>query len=595
MPQLLDRIFGRAPRRRLRPSGGAGGQMQPAYSSILNFANNYLQMEQDRVSKIRDYREMGSYPDVVTFLRAVSVEATLPDRLHDHHPMWIQSKSELVRKQWEIFHNRLNLFEKITAIARELAQFGETFFFNSVRSSEKPNTDPEEDFGISFLLYDEPENVQPVTDEFRQIIGYRSLDIVPQNGTGVMKKWEFSHYKLGTGSLLIENGESLLAGARQIWRMLKMMEDAVIIYRLVKGPDRFVYYIDIGNQQGSEALDTVRLWREELRRKSFLNQQTGEFDVRWLGLSVEEDLFWPIREGSNSKVEKLEGAQNLPHLEDVEYFRRKLYDALGMPALFFAQDGGGEIRARSLAMQDVWFARTVRHVQRALIMGTRRMFDIHLAAQQMDPRKAEYAYGMGMHNPSNIEEMQELESLVTKLDVADRLFALGDRVGADPIEWTETVCKDVINLPDKLVEALMDQAGTNPPQAEVPFLQMDMDQEQKDKEFKLKQQQIAAKPPPGGAKPGGQRPQPKKAKPKKEGLEELFEDLASGVLYESSLRNSDIPEKDYRSHVKQTEAPLEPSYIAKRKEIHMALVKKLGPMNESEVPKEWVELFESKV
>ncbi len=274
----------------------------------------------------------------------------MADRTHGNS-VWIETENEMLQKQWDIMVRRLELDNLWLAIAYNLAHMGEVFFYNAIKSSDKPQEDPDKKTGIEWMLYDEPENVEVMLGERREPTGYKSLDIVPEDAKdGLLKLYEFTHFRMITRSLLTSTGDSLLSPVRKIWRMLKMMEDAMVIYRLVKGPNRYVYNIDIGNQRPEDAAKTIQAYKQNIRRRSYINAQTGQFDERWLGISVEEDIYWPVRPGSASKVDLLQGANNLPHIDDIEYLRKGLYAGLNMPTAFF--ESGEGIRGRALAMMD---------------------------------------------------------------------------------------------------------------------------------------------------------------------------------------------------------------------------------------------------
>lgn len=446
---LLDRLFGRP---RLRHGVSRVDVSPGQFTTTMAWYSSYMALQQDRIAKLRDYREMQEYSDIARFLMAVADEATQTDR-QKNVPIWIVTKNDEVKRQWEEMATRLQIDNRLTAIAENLAHFGEVFFYNAVETSE--TVDPVHK-GIEYVLYDDPENVEPILDEkTRKIVGYRSMSIQPKDkdSQGMMKAWEYTHFRMTGRSLLIESGDSLLLAVRKIWRMLKMMEDATIIYRLVKGPDRFLYKVDTGTLQPAESKKLVEDWKRSLRKRSFINPQTGEFNERYLAPSVEEDIWWPVRQGSTSTVERLSGAGNLPHIEDLLYFRDKLYAGLGAPKSFFSQADGPE-RGRALAMQDIWFARTVKRVQKALIAGHMRQLDINMAAQNLNPYEDEQRYTLQLHPASNLDEIQELEGVLQKLDAAGKLMDLGTAINAPLDQWFLMIAVDVLQLPSKVTEAI---------------------------------------------------------------------------------------------------------------------------------------------
>ena len=171
-----------------------------------------------------------------------------------------------------------------------------------------------------------------------------------------------------------------------------------------------------------------------------------------------DDLYWPVRPGSSSKIDKLPGSANVSDIADVEYFRDKLYSALKIPKAYFSSEAAGwDIFGRGLAQQDVRYSHTVKRLQRAMIAGLRRLVDIELACKGMDPRQEENEYDLMMTVVSNIEDKQFVETILEKLDSAAKLIEIGNTLQLDMSQWRDYVLRDVVGIPGDVLQKVLSQ------------------------------------------------------------------------------------------------------------------------------------------
>jgi hypothetical protein len=196
-----------------------------------------------------------------------------------------------------------------------------------------------------------------------------------------------------------------------------LLEDAAMIYRLQRAPERFAFYVDVGDLPPAEALAFVNKIRQQHKKKRFVNPQTGKLDMKFESISPDDDFWVPTRKGVDGTRIEVLGGPSWQHMEDVEYFQNKLFSALKVPKAYLAQD---ENVARAvLSSEDVRFARSVLRVQREVCNGLRKVSRTHLAALNIDPYSVEYTINMTV--PSAIFELAQLEVRNARADLASRM------------------------------------------------------------------------------------------------------------------------------------------------------------------------------
>jgi hypothetical protein len=259
-----------------------------------------------------------------------------------------------------------------------------------------------------------------------------------------LETWEVAHFRLRGKHRRSVYGYSVLEPARWIWKRLMLLEDAAMIYRLQRAPERYAFYVDVGDLPPGEALAFVNKMRQQHRKKRFVNPSTGKLDLKFDPLSQDEDFWVPVRKGvEGTRIEVL-GGPSWQHMEDVEYFQNKLFSALKVPKAYLAQD---ENVARAvLSSEDVRFARSVLRVQREVKNGLAKVARTHLAALNIDPYATEYSIHMTV--PSAIFELAQLEVRNARADLASRMR---EHVS---LPW---VLKNVYLLSDDDIETIIRQ------------------------------------------------------------------------------------------------------------------------------------------
>lgn len=402
--------------------------------------SDYLRLEHDLLSRYVDYEEMDDYPEIASSIDIYADDASQPDT-QLQRTVWVSSPDKTLQGVLDdLFHKRLRLDEEIWEIVRSLVKYGNDY--------EEMLVTQEGVVGLNFLPAPTVRRVEGprgelygfVQDfkgrfgyspqEFQKILAQRTDAIrqtlqpgvarVPGNilqRVSALEPWEVAHFRLRGKHRRSVYGYSVLEPARWIWKRLMLLEDAAMIYRLQRAPERYAFYVDVGDLPPGEALAFVNKIRQQHKKKRYVNPSTGKLDLKFEPLSQDDDFWVPVRKGvEGTRIEVL-GGPSWQHMDDVEYFQTKLFTAVKVPKAYLAQD---ENTARAvLSSEDVRFARSVLRVQREVRNGLRKVTRTHLAALNIDPYATEYTIHMTV--PSAIFELAQLEVRNARADLASRM------------------------------------------------------------------------------------------------------------------------------------------------------------------------------
>ena len=360
-------------------------------SAGLSFTLNratpvYSEIERTRRSRYKDYEKMDEYPEVGAAFDVYADDCTQKDT---QHRRWsIKSESpEVVEEVTRLFQN-LELYRFYYDISRNTVKFGDCFL-ELIADVNNPTA------GIQKIKVLNPNYIIRVEDDYgylktfvQQIPDKTTMD--PGNsyddaGTKDSKyveldKNQIVHFRLfSSDPKFYPYGKSVAAYGVQTFRSLRMMEDAMLIYRLARAPERRIFYIDVGNLPASKAELFVERVKEKFKKEKYYRGQG--VDARYNPLAADEDFFVPIKGNSQgTRIETLPGAQNLGEVTDVSYFRDKLLGALKVPRDFIVETKDkAPDRKANLSELDVKFARAVSRIQHDIEVGLEVIAKRHLA------------------------------------------------------------------------------------------------------------------------------------------------------------------------------------------------------------------------
>lgn len=252
---------------------------------------------------------------------------------------------------------------------------------------------------------------------------------------------------------IVTHNCSALNKARRHWRMLSMMEDMMLIYRLDRSIERRVFKINVGAIDEADVQAYVQEIANNFKRKPIVDPLTGQIDLRKSFMNVTEDFFIPTRDDSTSSpIETLQGAQNLTAMDDIKFVQNKVLTALRVPKSFlnFEETTGD---GKNLSLLDVRFTRTVNRIQQALLMELNKIAIIHLYLNGFQDELNNFT--LTMNNPSSQAEMLELENLAKKITTAKD--AVSDPGGGMPLTSLMWAWKHIFKWSDKEIKQNLEE------------------------------------------------------------------------------------------------------------------------------------------
>lgn len=412
----------------------SGGLVNNFGSSHLS---EYLYLDTDLISRYVDYEEMDDYPEISAAIDIYADDTSQPET-QINRTVWVTSKDDNVQTTLDdLFHRVLRLDEEIWEIARTLVKYGNDFEellitkegvrgfnFLPAPTVRRVEGNRGELFGF---VQDMKGRFNYTADEFQQLLKKRAdqktdwSDPASASNSNefqlALEPFEVVHFRLRGKHRRSLYGHSVLESARFIWKRLMLLEDAALIYRLQRAPERFAFYVDVGDLPPAEALAYVNRVRQQYKKRKFMNPSTGKMDLKFDPLSSDDDFFVPIRKGQEGARIEVLGAPAWQHMEDIEYFRDKLFAAIKVPKAYLGQEQG--VGRAVLSSEDVRFARTVLRVQREIKNGLMKVCRVHLAALNIAPESVEYEIHMNV--PSAILELAQLEVRNARADLAGRM------------------------------------------------------------------------------------------------------------------------------------------------------------------------------
>jgi len=362
---------------------------------------------QNRSERYQDFDQMEYMPEIASAIDIYADEMTTSnefDQLLNIDCLNLEIKTILET----LFYDALNIEFNAFGWARSMVKFGDFFLY----------LDVDEKIGVKSVIglpaseLERLEGQDPTNPNYVQFQW--------NSGGLTFEDWQVAHLRILGNDKYSPYGTSVLDPARRIWRQLVLLEDAMIAYRVVRAPERRVFKIDVGNIPPQDVPQYMEKVKTEMKRNQMVNATTGRVDLRYNPLSLEEDYFIPMRGGVGSTIESLPGAKSLDDIEDVKYLRDKLFAALKVPQSYLTNLDGDNEDKTTLAQKDIRFARTIQRLQRALISELEKIAVVHLYTIGFRGEDL-VSFKLALNNPSRLAELQQLEYMRTKFDIANAI------------------------------------------------------------------------------------------------------------------------------------------------------------------------------
>lgn len=404
----------------------------------------------------RDCDLMDSFPEIGAALDIVSEESTITS--DNGMVVNVYSKSDRIKSILEdLFVNRLNIQVTAPMVVRAMCKYGNQFMLLDVDSKlgvkgwkqlpvfnvERVENGVGNPYGQSM-----PNVIGRNTDTSKVDTSTKFVWIDENNSQVPFRNWQIAHFRLLTNSLYLPYGCSYLNAARRHWRMLSLMEDMMLIYRLERSIERRVYKIYVGAIDDADVQAYVENIANNFKRTPIIDPMTGQIDLRKNILSVDQDIFIPVRDqNAPTPIDTLSGAQNLTAMDDIKFVQDKVCTALRIPKTFLNFDeaqGDG----KNLALEDIRFTRTINRIQQAFLMELTKVASIHLYLLGFTDDLTNF--NLTMNNPSTQAEQLEIDNIQKKISAARD--AISDPGNGIPVMSQTRALKQIMGWSEKEIK-----------------------------------------------------------------------------------------------------------------------------------------------
>ena len=378
----------------------------------------------ERLERVKDYEEMDHYPEIT---RALDIYAD--DSMtyaEDGKILQIVSDDDkIVHELEELLYQRLDLDFHLWTWIRNMCKYGD--MFNLLDIVDKEGVLGAIAMPVGEIEREEGYNNDPNSLRFKWTA----------QGNTVFENYQVSHLRILGDDRFLPYGRSVLDSSRKVWKQLLMAEDAMLIYRISRAPERRVFYVDVGNIPPRDVDSYMQNARDKLKRIAVTQESNGNLDMRYNPESILEDFFIPVRGDRGSRIETLPGGENAAAIEDIEYLQNKLFISLGVPKSYLTaeEDLSGK---STLAQEDIKFARTIQRIQKIVVSELAKISLVHLYLRGYDESSI-YNFDLRLTNPSTVTEMMHLELMGSRFDTASNM-------ADSPLLSLDYIQKEVLKL-----------------------------------------------------------------------------------------------------------------------------------------------------
>jgi len=389
-----------------------------------NIFNPNLNYQTLRIQLYSDYEAMDTDPLIASTLDILADEATL--RNEHGEVLSIKSSDERLQKVlYNLFYDILNIEFNLWSWTRNMCKYGD--FFLKLEVSEEFGVFNALPYTVYHMVRTEgqdPENPSKVAFQIDPDGLASSLDpnYIPKSNKKVihLDNYEVAHFRLISDTNYLPYGRSYIEPARKIFKQLTLMEDAMLIHRIMRAPEKRMFYINVGGIPPNEVEQFMQKTIDGMKKTPYVDQQTGQYNLRFNIQNMMEDFYLPVRNGdSSTKIETTKGLE-YDGTQDVDYLLAKMFAALKVPKAYFGYEGDLQGKA-TLAAEDIRFARTVERIQKIIESELNKIALVHLYAQGFTGESLTN-FELSLTNPSIIFEQEKVALLSEKMQLAQNMI-----------------------------------------------------------------------------------------------------------------------------------------------------------------------------
>ena len=395
---------------------------------IYNPALNYQTM---RVQLYSDYEVMDTDAIIASALDIIADECTLKDDMGE--VLSIKSTDDDIQKVlYNLFNDILNIEFNLWMWIRQMCKYGD--FFLKLEIAEKYgvyNVIPYTAYNIVRKEGTNPDNPSEVVFEFDPdgltgggaYGGYYGSAAGGPNPSGkyiTFNNYEVAHFRLLTDANYLPYGRSYIEPGRKLFKQYTLMEDAMLVHRIARAPEKRIFKINVGSIPPNEVDAFMEKTISKMKRTPYVDEKTGEYNLKYNMQNMMEDFFIPIR--GNDSATQIDTTKGLDYdgIQDVEYLRDKLFAALKIPKAFLGYDENTDGKA-TLAAEDIRFGRTIDRIQRIVISELYKIATVHLYTQGYTGEQLAN-FELSLTTPSIIYDQERIALMKEKTDLAAQLM-----------------------------------------------------------------------------------------------------------------------------------------------------------------------------
>ena len=377
----------------------AGGAQSMAYQQV-------------RREVFRDFDAMDNDPILASALDIYADESTLKNEFGDI--LMVHSDNQKVQDILNnLFYDVMNVEFNLWPWVRNMCKYGDFFLGLEIAEGKGiVNVTPHSVYNTERLERTDPANPNSVKFKITE----------DPNGKEEYENFEIAHFRLLADTNWLPYGKSMIENGRRLWKQLSLMEDAMLIHRIMRAPEKRVFKIDIGNIPPTEVDNYMQRIINKMKKVPFVDKNTGDYNLKYNMQNLTEDFYLPVRGGdSGTSIDNLAGLE-YSSIDDIDYLKNKMFAALKIPRAYLGYEENVNGKA-TLAAEDVRFARTIERIQRTVVSELSKIAIVHLYAQGITDSEMTN-FELQLVNPSTIYEQEKVNLWSEKIRLAQDIQGL---------------------------------------------------------------------------------------------------------------------------------------------------------------------------
>ena len=411
--------------------------------SGLSGYSDALMTKSVRLNLFKDYEAMDQDAIISSALDIYADESTMKSEYGD--VLEINTDNENIKQiLHNLFYDILNIEFNLWPWVRNMCKYGD--FFLQLEINDKygiTNVIPLPVYDVSRIEGIDPDNPEYVKYLVESTTSEHRYKAETSSTRTELENYEVAHFRLLSDSNYLPYGKSQIEGGRKIYKQLTLMEDAMLIHRIMRAPEKRIFKLDIGNIPPSEVDNYMQQVINKMKKAPVVDETTGDYNLKYNMQNITEDFFLPVRGGdSGTNIESLPGL-TYEATEDIEYLKNKLLSSLRIPKAFLGYEEQIGSKA-TLAAEDVRFARTIERIQRITLSELTKIAIVHLYAQGYQDADL-VNFELNLTNPSTIYEQEKIELWNNKTSLAESMIR-------DGIVSTAWIYKNIFGFTDEEIK-----------------------------------------------------------------------------------------------------------------------------------------------